>query len=101
MTAIAYETLARDHESAEEILNDRPSRAEAEEAVRTLIKWAGDDPTREGLLDTPKRVAKAYEDWFRGYDEDPEDILRSVDNGLYAVSFDGVKVYIMIIMIIF
>ncbi|RZO67006.1 MAG: GTP cyclohydrolase I FolE [Parvularculaceae bacterium] len=53
----------------------KPTRAEAEEAVRTLIKWAGDDPTREGLVDTPKRVAKAYEEWFTGYDEDPEEIL--------------------------
>jgi hypothetical protein len=50
---------------------DRPSRLQAEEAVRTLICWAGDDPTREGLLDTPERVARAYEEWFAGYDEDP------------------------------
>jgi GTP cyclohydrolase I len=53
----------------------RPSRAEAEAAVRTLIQWAGDDPTREGLLDTPARVARSYEDFFRGYGEDPEAIL--------------------------
>ncbi|MEM9013015.1 MAG: GTP cyclohydrolase I FolE [Pseudomonadota bacterium] len=53
----------------------RPSRAEAEEAVRTLLRWAGDDPEREGLLDTPARVAKAYEDWFRGYSEDPAALL--------------------------
>lgn len=53
----------------------RPSREEAEEAVRTLLRWAGDDPRREGLLETPKRVAKAYEDWFRGYHEDPHAIL--------------------------
>jgi len=53
----------------------RPSRAEAEAAVRTLLAWAGDDPAREGLLDTPKRVAKAYEEWFAGYREDPVDIL--------------------------
>jgi GTP cyclohydrolase IA len=45
---------------------DRPSRLQAEEAVRTLICWAGDDPTREGLLDTPERVARAYEEWFAG-----------------------------------
>jgi GTP cyclohydrolase I len=50
----------------------RPTRAEAEEAVRTLLRWAGDDPTREGLRDTPARVARAYEDWFSGYAEDPE-----------------------------
>ena len=49
----------------------RPSREEAEAAVRTLISWAGDDPAREGLLDTPKRVVKAYEEWFAGYSQDP------------------------------
>jgi len=53
----------------------RPSREEAEEAVRTLIAWAGDDPAREGLLDTPKRVAKAYGELFQGYDQCPMDIL--------------------------
>ncbi|MGX6646628.1 GTP cyclohydrolase I FolE [Maricaulaceae bacterium MS644] len=53
----------------------RPSRDEAEAAVRTLLRWAGDDPRREGLLETPKRVVKAYEDWFRGYGEDPKAIL--------------------------
>ena len=52
-----------------------PSREEAEAAVRTLLRWAGDDPTREGLIDTPKRVASAYEDWFSGYKEDPEEYL--------------------------
>ena len=49
---------------------DRPSRAEAEQAVRTLIRWAGDDPGREGLLDTPARVVRAYEQWYAGYGED-------------------------------
>jgi GTP cyclohydrolase I len=53
----------------------RPSRKEAEEAVRTLIRWAGDNPGREGLLDTPKRVVKAYEEFFAGYHEDPVEIL--------------------------
>ncbi|WP_306016054.1 GTP cyclohydrolase I FolE [Oceanicaulis sp. MMSF_3324] len=53
----------------------RPTREEAEEAVRTLLRWAGDDPRREGLLETPKRVVNAYNDWFRGYDEDPNKIL--------------------------
>ena len=51
------------------------SRQQAEDAVRTLLKWAGDDPAREGLLDTPKRVAKAYEDWFSGYTLDPDDYM--------------------------
>ena len=49
----------------------KPSRKQAEAAVETLLRWAGDDPTREGLLDTPKRVAAAYEDWFKGYKQDP------------------------------
>lgn len=51
------------------------TRQQAEEAVRTLLRWAGDDPDREGLLDTPKRVAKAYEDWFSGYALDPDDYM--------------------------
>jgi GTP cyclohydrolase I len=54
----------------------RPERAEAEEAVRTLIRWAGEDPGREGLIETPSRVVRAYEEYFRGYEADPEDILR-------------------------
>jgi GTP cyclohydrolase I len=54
---------------------DLPTQEEAEAAVRTLIRWAGDDPTREGLLDTPKRVAKAYRELFAGYDAAPEEIL--------------------------
>jgi GTP cyclohydrolase IA len=53
----------------------RPDRAAAEEAVRTLIRWAGDDPTREGLVDTPARVARSYEEFFAGYLEDPVLIL--------------------------
>ncbi|MEC8386780.1 MAG: GTP cyclohydrolase I, partial [Pseudomonadota bacterium] len=55
--------------------NLRPSRSEAEDAVRTLIRWAGDDPAREGLLDTPARVARAYEELFVGYHQDPNEIL--------------------------
>jgi GTP cyclohydrolase IA len=51
------------------------SREEAEEAVRTLLKWAGDDPSREGLTDTPKRVVEAFSDWFSGYGDDPEAFL--------------------------
>ena len=49
---------------------DRPSREEAEAAVQTLLRWAGDDPTREGLRDTPARVVRSYEQFFRGYGED-------------------------------
>lgn len=52
-------------------LRIKPSREDAEAAVRTLIAWAGDDPSREGLVDTPRRVVKAYEELFSGYDEDP------------------------------
>jgi GTP cyclohydrolase I len=55
---------------------ERPSRAEAEAAVRTLIRWAGDDPDREGLLGTPDRVARAYEEFFAGYAEDPIEYLQ-------------------------
>ena len=53
----------------------RPSRETAEEAVRTLIRWAGDDPNREGLVGTPDRVVRSYEEFFVGYQEDPVDIL--------------------------
>jgi GTP cyclohydrolase I len=53
----------------------RPSRLEAEQAIRTLLRWAGDDPEREGLRDTPSRVVSAYEDWFSGYAQDPEEYL--------------------------
>lgn len=53
----------------------RPSRQEAEAAVRTLIRWAGDEPSREDLLATPARVVRAYEEWFGGYRLDPEHIL--------------------------
>ena len=53
----------------------KPTRQQAEEAVRTLIRWAGDDPAREGLIDTPKRVVKSYEEFFAGYDVSPENIL--------------------------
>ena len=53
----------------------RPSRAQAEAAVRTLIRWAGDDPAREGLLETPARVARAYAEWFGGYQLDPAALL--------------------------
>jgi GTP cyclohydrolase I len=55
----------------------RPSEAEVHAAVRTLIRWAGDDPEREGLLDTPARVARAYGEFFQGYTQDPEEILQT------------------------
>jgi GTP cyclohydrolase I len=58
---------------ADEIV--RPTREQAEEAVRILIAWAGDDPSREGLVDTPRRVASAYEDFYAGYGQDPQTVL--------------------------
>lgn len=65
--------LIKTPEPAPELV--RPSRAEAEEAVRTLLRWAGDDPSRDGLHETPARVVRSYEEFFKGYDQDPEQIL--------------------------
>ena len=56
----------------------KPTRKEAEDAVRTLISWAGDDPKREGLIETPKRVVKSYEEFYAGYTQDPSEILSKV-----------------------
>ena len=69
----------------------RPTREEAEEAVRTLLAWTGDDPRREGLIDTPKRVVKAYEEWFSGYQEDPVEYL--------SRTFEDVQGYDDIVML--
>ena len=55
---------------------ERPSREEAEDAVRTLLRWAGDNPSRQGLLETPSRVVRAYEEWFQGYGENPHELLQ-------------------------
>jgi len=68
----ARDTMELDRGTAEA---GKPSRTEAEAAVRTLIRWAGDDPNREGLTGTPDRVVRAWEEFFRGYDQDPQDIL--------------------------
>lgn len=54
---------------------NRPTREQAEDAIRTLLRWAGDDPDREGLQDTPSRVVRSYEEFFRGYEADPVEIL--------------------------
>jgi len=62
--------------SSEPAPSVRPTRAEAEDAVRTLIRWAGDDPAREGLRATPGRVVRAYEEWFAGYKDDPREYLK-------------------------
>ena len=69
----------------------RPSRKEAEDAVRTLLAWTGDDPAREGLLDTPKRVVKAYEEFFAGYEMDPVKVL--------SRTFEDVQGYDDIVML--
>ena len=69
----------------------RPTRDEAMEAVRTLIAWAGDDPRREGVIDTPKRVIDAYQDWFEGYRQDPAKEL--------SKTFEDVQGYDDIVML--
>ena len=71
--------------SADKFLVRKPSQEEAEAAVRTLLLWAGDDPSREGLAETPRRVAKAYREMFSGYDQCPAD-----DEGTSVVSIAGV-----------
>jgi GTP cyclohydrolase I len=68
--------VARSSKSARSRKAAKPSQTDAEEAVRTLIRWAGDDPSREGLLETPARVARAYKEFFRGYGVDPVGVLR-------------------------
>ncbi|MGY4486730.1 GTP cyclohydrolase I [Bradyrhizobium sp. LM3.2] len=55
--------------------SERPERAEVEQAIRTMIRWAGDDPARDGLRDTPDRVTRAFEEYFSGYAQDPTEIL--------------------------
>jgi GTP cyclohydrolase I len=64
--------------SADKFLIKQPSQAQVEDAVRTLILWAGDNPSREGLAETPARVAKAFKELYKGYDEDPHDVLDRV-----------------------
>ena len=66
-------------------IRNKPSRKQAEEAVKLLIKWAGDNPEREGLLETPKRVVNSYKEFFSGYDSKPEQIL--------SKTFDEVEGY--------
>jgi GTP cyclohydrolase IA len=66
------------HDKPLHISQERPSQDDAESAVRTLLAWAGDNPAREGLIDTPKRVAKAFKQYFVGYTQDPADILNRV-----------------------
>jgi GTP cyclohydrolase IA len=66
----AFERAQHSHDT------DRPDRAEVEAAVRTIIRWAGDDPARDGLAETPSRVARAFEEFFAGYAQDPTEILQ-------------------------
>ena len=56
--------------------NSKPTRQQAEDAVKTLMSFVGEDTSRPGVLETPKRVVKAYEDWFAGYNEDPKEVLK-------------------------
>jgi GTP cyclohydrolase IA len=69
----------------------RPTREQALDAVRTLLAWAGDDPSREGLIETPRRVVEAFEEWFSGYTEDP--------NALLGRTFEDVEGYDDIVML--
>ncbi len=71
-------SLPAEGSSADKFRARKPSQAEAEAAIRTLILWAGDDPSREGLVDTPRRVAEAFREYFKGYGEDPSEILDRV-----------------------
>ena len=91
MDAVTKDKAQKDLAKAAYELSQRPSRDEAENAVRTLIAWAGDDPKREGLIDTPGRVVDAYEEWFKGYGEDPREYL--------SRTFDDVKGYDDIVML--
>ena len=72
-------------------MTDKPSREEALAAVKTLISWAGDDPTREGLVETPDRVIRAYREFFAGYEEDPEQVL--------AKTFEEVEGYDEVVIV--
>jgi GTP cyclohydrolase IA len=70
-TASQTQHILRPAKFSEALTTERPSRSEAMAAVKTLLAWAGDDPLREGLIDTPKRVVDAFEEWFSGYTADP------------------------------
>ena len=76
---IPYDSTTPDEEnstaSTQTEVEKRPTRQEAEKAVELLLRWAGDDPSREGLVDTPARVVRSYEEFFSCYEEDPEDML--------------------------
>ena len=67
---------AKSKSRAQSVKPIKPTREQAEDAIRTMLLWAGDDPNREGLLETPERVVKAFEEWFAGYRQDPEAYMR-------------------------
>ena len=73
---------------------NKPSRDEAEKAVEVLLRWAGDNPQREGLLDTPARVARAYEEFFAGYTEDPEQMLERTSTTMQV----GLAAYLVFVL---
>jgi GTP cyclohydrolase IA len=75
-SSIAKPKLGSEKPLAPKPLAAKPTRAEVEAALRTLIQWTGDDPDREGLLNTPQRVARAFEEWFAGYSIDPVELLQ-------------------------
>lgn len=77
----ALENLAIPSSTESKCARERPPRHMVEAAVRTLIEWAGDDPDREGLIDTPNRVMRAYERFFAGYDADPAALLSTTFAG--------------------
>jgi len=91
MTSPAPAAKAAASPANENVKPARPSAEEAMEAVRTLIRWAGDEPAREGLIDTPKRVIEAYREFFAGYEEDPEAVL--------AKTFDDVAGYDEVVLL--
>ena len=74
-TAIVNIQTAAAHRDETRASPQRPTQQQAEDAIRTLLLWAGDDPEREGLQDTPARVARAYREWFCGYEDDPTELL--------------------------
>jgi len=75
VVAIKQQPVKTKQSARAKAVSDRPSRSEAEDAVRTLIRWAGDNPSRPGMIGTPARVVRAYEEWFSGYAQDPREYL--------------------------
>ena len=74
------------------ILENQVTDKEAEESIRKILKWIGEDPSREGLLETPKRVIKAFKEYFHGYKDDPKGILEKTVNYLYDVITKSIRI---------